>query len=383
MTAGIRQMRAIGSSSKLMNDSISILEGQDGLELANIFDSCLLSGVVVVDGRKKIRTVSPRAEKMVRLKASRLVNRSVDLLPAGLVTVIQKTLSSRKPILGRKIILPAERGNHSTLLVNTTLTGGRAVKKPGVIAVLNDISAAATWESNMRRVDRLHSVGTLAASMAHEVKNAFVAVKTFVDLLVEKNQQAELAEVVRAEMRKIDSIISQMLKLSAPAKPEFSAIHLNFVLNKSLLLIQHLMEEKRIRLTRAFAAGPDHIEGDANQLEQVFINLLFNAIDAMGHDGHLTVITSFIPGGAKVDAKAGKSLPMLRVVVQDSGSGVAPENLPRLFEPFFTTKADGTGLGLAIVRRVVQEHGGTVNVESELNKGTTFTVLLPAVANGS
>jgi len=364
-----------------MNDSTSILEGQDGLELANIFDSCLVCGVLVVDGRKKIRSLSPRAEKIIHLKAARMVNRSIDSLPIPLLTVIQKTLSSRKPIMGRKILLPAERGRHSTLLINTILTGGRAARQPGVVAVLNDISAAATWESNMRRVDRLHSVGTLAASMAHEVKNSFVAVKTFVDLLQEKNQQAELADVVRAEMRKIDSIISQMLKLSAPAKPEFAAIHLHFVLNKSLLLIQHLMEEKRIRLTRAFGAFSDMVEGDANQLEQVFINLLFNAIDAMGHDGHLAVSTAFLPGGATPDGKAGKSLPMLRVTVQDSGSGVAPENLPRLFEPFFTTKADGTGLGLAIVRRVIQEHGGTVDVESELNKGTTFTILLPAVAN--
>ena len=357
-----------------MNDSTSIVESLDGLDLANIFDSCLLPGVLVVDGRKKIKSLSPRAEKILGLKASRLINRSIDSLPAPLLTLIQKTTSMRKPLMGRKIILPARHGGRSTLIINTSLAGRRTAKNPGVVVVLNDISATLTWESNMRRVDRLHSVGTLAASMAHEVKNAFVAVKTFVDLLLEKNQQAELAEIVRAEMRKIDSIISQMLKFSLPAKPEFSPIHLQFVLNKSLLLIQHLVEEKKIRLTRSFAAASDVMEGDPNQLEQVFINLLFNAIDAMSHNGHLHVAMEMVHAGIK----GGKNGSMLRVTVQDSGAGIAPENLSRMFEPFFTTKSDGTGLGLAIVRRVIQEHGGSVNVESELNKGTTFTILLPA-----
>ena len=361
-----------------MNGSTSMVETQDGLDLVNIFDSCLLCGVLVVDGRKKVKSLSPRAEKIIRLKAARVVNRSIDLLPAPLLALIQKTISTRKPVLGRKISLPAERGQRATLLVNTSLTGTRSAKKPGVIAVLNDISATASWESNMRRVDRLHSVGTLAAGMAHELKNAIVAVKTFVDLLLEKNQQAELAEIVRTEMRKIDSIISQMLKLSAPAKPEFSAIQLHFVLNKSLLLIQHLMEEKKIKLTRSFAAMHDRMEGDPNQLEQVFINLLFNAIDAMGHDGRLNVSTEFIPASAKPGSKPGKGSPQLRISIQDTGMGIPPENLSRMFEPFFTTKSEGTGLGLAIVRRVIQEHAGTVTVESELNKGTTFNILLPA-----
>jgi signal transduction histidine kinase len=222
-------------------------------------------------------------------------------------------------------------------------------------------------------------MGTLSASMAHEVKNAFVAVRTFVELLLEKNQEADLAEIVRQEMNRIDSIVGQMLKFSGPARPTFASVHLNFVLNKSLLLIQHLLEEKKIKLTRSFAHEADLVDGDGDQLEQALLNLFLNALDAMGENGRLTVATESLPADTKIEGlppvKGGH---YLRVVIQDSGVGISPENMERLFEPFFTTKPEGTGLGLAITRRIIQEHHGVITVKSEPNQGTEFSLILPA-----
>src|SRR5581483_7240328 len=120
----------------------------------------------------------------------------------------------------------------------------------------------------------LHSVGTLSAGLAHEARNAFVAVRTFVELLLEQNKEADLAEIVRLEMNRIDSILTQMRKFSGPARPTFSPIHLHSVLDKSLQVLHHLLDEKKIQVTRSFAAAPDQLSGDQDQLEQAFINLL-------------------------------------------------------------------------------------------------------------
>jgi signal transduction histidine kinase len=213
--------------------------------------------------------------------------------------------------------------------------------------------------------------------MAHEIKNALVAVKTFVDLLLDRNREAELTETVRREMQRIESIVRQMLKFAGPARPLFSPVRLHDVLDHSLRMVQRQLDGKLISLNRSFRAQPDSIHGDNYQLEQAFVNLLLNAVEAMGPHGALNVATELVP--ALRSTKAGDS-PLVRVTISDTGMGVAPENMCHLFEPFFTTKHDGTGLGLPITQRIVKEHHGDITVHSEPNKGTTFNILLPANA---
>jgi len=243
--------------------------------------------------------------------------------------------------------------------------------------VLNDLSAARNLESSMRRLDRLASIGTLSASMAHEIKNALVAVRTFIDLLIQQNKDAELASTVGREITRIDSIVSQMLRFAGPAQPTFSILHLHEVVEHSLRLVEHQLAGKNIRLRKSLAASPDLLRGDSYQLEQVLLNLFFNAIQAMGPDDELSVSTELVlppqPSPRPEDAQ-------LRLRVQDTGLGIPPENIPRLFDPFFTTKKKGIGLGLSITRRIIQEHSGTIGVESVLNQGTTFTLFLPCAA---
>jgi signal transduction histidine kinase len=247
---------------------------------------------------------------------------------------------------------------------------------PAAIAVLHDVTPAKRVEQNVLRADRLASLGTLAASMAHEIKNALVAVKTFVDLLRQHDPEPDLTEIVGREIRRIDSILSQMLKLAGPAKPSFVPLHAHDVLAHSLRLVQHQIEGKKVHLHRDFRATPDWIQGDEYQLQQAFINFFFNALEAMGPEGQLSVMTDLaVPDVTGTPAR--KSQSYFRLRIQDTGIGVPPENLDRLFEPFFTTKPNGTGLGLPISRRIIEEHGGTVAVQSELNKGTLLSILLP------
>jgi PAS domain S-box-containing protein len=351
----------------------------DGLDFVSVLRDCLNCAVISLDERQAITAFNLKAEQLTGLKATQVLGRGPELLPPSLQPLIAETFSTGQPISERRVLFRDPKRGDLAIQVSTTPTRASGGGITSVAVVLNDISSVRKWEANMRRLDRLHSLGTLSASMAHEVRNAFVAVRTFVELLLEKDKDADLADIVRLEMNRIDSIVGQMLKFSGPAKPTFSSVHLHFVLNKSLLLIQHLLDEKKIKMTRAFAASEDLVQGDADQIEQALLNLFFNALDAMGDNGRLDVTTDLLPPGTNIEG-----LPplndghYLRLVIRDNGSGISAETMERLFEPFFTTKPDGTGLGLAITRRIIQEHHGVISVKSEPNQGTAFTLIFPA-----
>jgi signal transduction histidine kinase len=212
--------------------------------------------------------------------------------------------------------------------------------------------------------------------MAHEVRNALVAGKTFIDLLLEKNQDAELATLVRREMGRIDRIVGQMLKFASPAKPSFSPIHLHEALNQCVRLLEPQLRSKAINLNRSYAAVPDLISGDEFQLQQAFVNLLLNAVEAMGPEGKLSLSTDLCSAPAPLDQP---TPPRVRITIADSGIGIPAENMSRLFEPFFTTKPNGTGLGLPITRRIIQEHSGEISVASDGAQGASFNIVLPSL----
>jgi signal transduction histidine kinase len=208
--------------------------------------------------------------------------------------------------------------------------------------------------------------------MAHEIKNALVAGRTFLDLLLEKNNDSDLVQVVRRETARIDAIVSRMLRFSGTTGTSLRPLHLHEVLGHALRLVQPQLSNKSISLEQSFRAETDVTRGDEYELQQAFVNLFLNALEAMSTNGRLTVATETLAegsGGAR----------RLRVLVRDTGTGILPEHMNHLFEPFFTTKDSGTGLGLATTRRIIQEHEGSISVESRPGQGTTFAILLPVV----
>jgi signal transduction histidine kinase len=250
--------------------------------------------------------------------------------------------------------------------------------RQGAVIAVSDITAMKRLEQNFRHFDRLASIGTLSASMAHEIRNALVAGKTCFDLLFEKYQDAELVDVARREIRRIEAIVSQMLKFVGTPEPALREVRLHEVLEQSLRLVQPQLEDRLVSLKRSFEAASDRITGDDLQLQQAIVNLLLNALEAMGESGTITVATELTPGGSAVAGLKGLSgQAQIRVKIQDTGAGIPAGNLSHLFEPFFTTKASGTGLGLPITRRIIREHGGDITVQSKVNEGTTFCIVLP------
>lgn len=361
----------------LNNAPAKAAESREGLNFTDVLRECLPSAVVAVDFEEKLSGFSPAAEKLIGLRVGQVLGQSLGVLPPPLHEIIERTFQERKPQI-REITLPAGGQGEVAVHVSTCLIRSEKPDRFGVVAVLHDLSLARMLEQHLRHLDCLASIGTLSTSMAHEIKNALVAVKTFLDLLIQQNKDADLAQIANRELRRADSIISQMLRFAGPAKPTFNSLHLHDVLEHSLRVVEHQLAGKKIRLKKSLAASPDLVRGDSYQLEQAVLNVLFNAIEAMGPDGELAVTTELVDAGPPSPGAAGAPPDtQLCLSIKDSGIGIPPENISRLFDPFFTTKTKGTGLGLSITRRIIQEHHGSIGVESEPNQGTTFTLLLP------
>jgi signal transduction histidine kinase len=229
--------------------------------------------------------------------------------------------------------------------------------------------STAVTDANLQRLDRLANLGTLSAGIAHEIKNGMVPIRTFIQLMLEKSDDRELAASVDRELKRIDSLLSQMLRFAAPKPVAFAQVRPQEVLETSLRLLQHQIDEKLISVTRDYQAAPGLVDGDEAQLQQVVMNLLLNAVEAMTLNGALTVSTSVVQDEGGIGR--------VEIRVKDTGMGIRKENLERIFEPFFTTKRNGTGLGLAISQRVVWEHQGRIEAQSETGKGATFIISLP------
>ena len=358
------------------DEAMDCSAGDRSTSLPELLDRCLFAGIIAVDSRLQITAFSDEARLLLSLSDAGPAPLSFDSLPAPLIKLFTETFQNSEAPKNLQIKLANHCGEPRLIKVSSTLMKSAGGAITGVVVTLNDITPARQLEQNLRQMDRLASIGTLSASMAHEVKNALVAVKTFVELLITSNQDAPLTDIVGREMKRIDSIVSQMLRFGGPARPTLGTVHLHQVLDQSLNLVQHHLEGRKIKLLRSLNATPDTVRGDAYQLEQAFINLFFNALDAMGADGVLHVSTEFVPA----ESSATNQSPVVQVIVQDNGIGLPADNLSRLCEPFFTTKPNGTGLGLPITRRIIEEHRGSIAVTSEPHQGTKFVLSLPSIA---
>ena len=336
-------------------------------DLSSPLQECFTCGVLVIGARERIVACTAEAAAHLHTRAARLRNASVNLLPAPLPGLIREAAKSGRPAMNRDVPLKISHGGTATLRASILPVKMRALSQ--VVVVLNDLTSAPIFRQNLRRLDQLANLDTLSASMAHEIKNGMVAIKTFFDLLAQKGEDAELTQVVSRELQRINGIVTQMLRIAAPKRAAFITVRVHELIDHSLRLLQHQINSKLISVQRHYKAAPDTVRGDDAQLQQAFMNVFLNALEAMDSNGVLTVITEITkgPGGAQ----------LLEIHIKDTGAGIALENMGRLFEPFFTTKKNGTGLGLSISRLIAHEHRGTLQVRSEINKGSTFILSLP------
>src|ERR1700730_15235369 len=356
---------------------------------AKIYNETLLenltSGVIAAGIDERITVFNNEAGLITGLNSEAMPDRSLDNLPNQLGAPLRDTLRTGESQESGEISLRV--GNQDVIVrTSTQIFHGEGGQVLGALMVLTDITAIKRLELQIRRSDRLASLGTLSAGMAHEIKNPLVSIKTFAQLLPERYQDSDFRDtfssLIGHEIDRIDSVVNQLLRFARPAKPHLKPLHIHEILDKSLLLVGHRLYQKDIRLTRSWQANVDTIRADSDPLDQVFLNFFINAMDAMKNGGELTVMTEVATDDEWVSAitqSNGETHEVIRVTIRDSGEGIRSEDIPHVFDPFFTTKDYGTGLGLSVVHGIIQEHGGQIEVESELNKGTAFHILFPLV----
>jgi two-component system sensor histidine kinase HydH len=344
------------------------------MTLANALRDCLACGVVSIQSPDRAVNLNGKAAQLLGVAATKSPNVPFADLPEPLQEFGREALKASYPPASRRLQLNVGAGRIEVQVAAAPLPGHGP--QTGVVLLLTDLAAACELEDHIQQLNRLASLGTMAASMAHEIKNALVAGKTFIDLLLEKHQDAELAEIVRRELGRIDAIVGRMLNFSSASRPALSQVRLHEVLDHSLRLVRPQLERQAVALDRSFQAPADGVNGDEYELTQAFINLLLNALDAMGPNGTLTVRTELVGEHAARGYASGDGQG-LRVTIADTGAGMSPEQQARIFEPFFTTKPNGTGLGLAITRRIIHEHQGDISVRSQPGQGTAFHIALP------
>lgn len=234
-------------------------------------------------------------------------------------------------------------------------------------------------QERMIEVEKMASLGKLAATVAHEINNPLGGILTYTKLLLKKlakNGQFEgdekknverMLTTIESETVRCGRIVENLLLFAKRPDVAYSPHDLNAIVEKSLFLINHHLEIHDVKLEKSFWRGEERIVCDGNQLEQALIALMINAIEAMPEGGILKVHTR--DGGRDV----------VEIVIKDNGIGIKEEDLPHIFEPFYTTKKDGkgVGLGLSVVYGIVERHGGLITVDSKLGEGTTFTLSIP------
>jgi PAS domain S-box-containing protein len=265
---------------------------------------------------------------------------------------------------------------HNTLLRNEK---GQII---GTLSSGNDITKRKQAEAELIRSEKLASLGQLAASVAHEVNNPLAGILVYLKLLhkkyTEKKLQTEETEnqllKMEKELERTCRIIRNLLDFSRQSEPNVRPVDLNKVVEAALLLVGHQISLENIKLEKKLDSQLPFVLADFDQIQQVLMNIILNANQAMPDGGNLTITTSVAEG-----IKIGESLKnTVRIDIKDTGVGIPQENLSKLFTPFFTTKekGKGVGLGLPVVHGIVERHEGKIEVESELNVGTTFLIYL-------
>ncbi|MCK4261496.1 GAF domain-containing protein [bacterium] len=226
-------------------------------------------------------------------------------------------------------------------------------------------------ERQLYQSDKLAALGTLASEMAHEMKNPLVSIKTFAQLFPrrfrDESFRDKFSEIIPQELDRLENVLGELLNFARPSDVKFQPVDIAEIIDSILLLMGGEISKHQIRVYKQYYNHLPRPVANKEQLKQVFMNLILNAIHSMPEGGDLTI-------SVKV---AGESSKAMEINFRDTGCGIPGENLSNLFNPFFTTKEGGTGLGLAISQRIVKEHNGAIEVESQVGKGTTFTIKLP------
>lgn len=347
----------------------------------NILTS-LEDGVILVDRHGKISFFNQAAEILTDLPESQVLRQDYSSLfgkTPWVVEMVQKSEPPRQTGSRGEGDLALARGRQIPVNLTVSPLEDRAGRFLGTILLLRDLTYRKEMEEDLKRADRLALLGTLAAGLAHEIKNPLSGIKGAAQLLKrEVNSNPSLlqyADIVVREVDRVNRLIEQLLDLSRPAELNLDALNIHEILDQVLLLECEAVAECHVSVKKNFDPSLPPIRGDRGQLTQVFLNLVKNAFQAMNGRGSLKVTTR-METDFHIREHGRERGKFIWVDIEDDGPGIKDEDLPQIFSPFFSTKNGGTGLGLSVCYRIIKEHGGLIRVDSREGAGASFKVSL-------
>ena len=332
------------------------------------------NGVITLDAGGFIQSVNRRAERILEIDRKSMLGKLICEIGDDRIEKVLNMALRKEPRPGIvEAGLVKKSGEDSILEIATSSVKRLEDESAEFIISFRDITEAKKSEEIIRRMDRLSSLGQLSAGIAHEIRNPLSGIKLNLQILSKKIKDPESIEKINDSLEgigRINNLIKSVLNFTRPAVPKFKPDYLQRVLKDTVSIMESQLKRKKIMVIMDLPAAEQAIAFDENQIRQVFVNLVLNAMAAMPEGGTIKITGSmdhYEPG------KAG----LFHLVISDNGSGIRQDLLPRIFDPFFTTKPEGTGLGLSIVHKILEQHKATIEVESSDSAGTVFTLTFP------
>jgi len=248
------------------------------------------------------------------------------------------------------------------------------------ILLIQDTSFIKELQESTKQADHLTTLSALTTGMAHEIRNPLSGIRGSAQLLLKDlktNEHREYMEIVITEVDRINRLIKKMMHLTRPAPDNFKPTNIHRVLEEILALEKETLKKKKGRFVQIYDPSLPSIEGNEDELKQVFLNLVKNAVEASPEGGEVRIVTQFSSNYTFRKTQDAPAMHNIIIEIIDSGSGMTDETLKKIFTPFFTTKKRGTGLGMVISLNIIESHNGKIKVNSKREVGTTVQVFLP------
>ncbi|MCL5102921.1 MAG: GAF domain-containing protein [Armatimonadetes bacterium] len=341
--------------------------------------SSIAAGVATLDSDGVLLTWNRAAESIVGVKASKIVGMDYQQVLAGLTLAeadkenvkwaIESVFDTGQTYQGYKLCFHPRNRDDVYINMSVSQLLSSSGEQLGLVVIFEDITREIKMEDDFRRMGELAAVGQLAASIAHELRNPLSSIKGAAQFLMKENESdasiVEFLGIIVEEVNGLNRLTTEFLDFARPMQLELKPMSVNRVAERTLQLMSVHITDNNVVVREDLSASIPEIQGDESQLEQVLKNMIINSLQAMPEGGVLTVETGPTPAGGAY------------MSVSDTGLGISPDKLDRIFQPFFTTKTKGTGLGLSVVHKIVENHGGKIEVSSKMGEGSTFKVVLP------